>query len=347
MGFFATPNLYAAEASAANQHAIFGGGCFWCVEHAFKDMDGVLNVVSGYGGGHTDNPTYNDVASRTTGHAELVNITFDPAKVSYEKLVRFFLTDAHDPTQLNRQGPDVGDEYRSIILYTSAAQKNTAESVIAELTKAKYFPKPIVTQVVPLEKFYMAEEHHQDYFDKYKEQTGREHPNALYDEKRLKERAVKSREYNSKREKQDLSHLDDMQIKVTQHGGTEPAFRNKYWNHKEEGIYVDVVTGEALFSSKDKYDSGTGWPSFTKPIEKQNVDFSTDNKFGMSRTEVKSSGGSHLGHVFPDGPKDKGGERFCINSAALTFIPVDKMKEKGYTEYLYLFEDNNKEKAKN
>lgn len=334
MTFFIAP-CTAAQA-AETQKAVFGGGCFWCVEHAFKDYEGVLDVKSAYSGGHTENPTYDEVASRKTGHAEVVEIIFDPTKVSYEKLVRFFLTDAHDPTQLNRQGPDVGDEYRSIILYTDAEQKKIAEDVIAELTAAKYFPKPIVTQLVPLEKLYMAEEYHQDYFEKYKEKTGQDHPNALYDEKRLKERAIKRKEYESKK---DLSHLDDMQIKVTQHGGTEPPFKNKYWNHKEEGIYVDVVTGEALFSSKDKFDSGTGWPSFTKPIQKQNIDLFKDISHGMVRTEAKSAGGSHLGHVFPDGPKDKGGERYCINSAALTFVPKDKLREKGYAEYLYLFEE--------
>jgi methionine-R-sulfoxide reductase len=133
--------------------------------------------------------------------------------------------------------------------------------------------------------------------------------------------------------------LTPEQYRVTQQCGTEPPFRNEYWDNHRPGIYVDVVTGEPLFTSLDKFDSGTGWPSFTKPIDKNNVVEKTDHTFGMDRTEVVSSkAGSHLGHVFDDGPTDKGGLRYCINSASLRFIPVENLKEEGYGQYLPLFE---------
>ena len=336
--------------------AVFSGGCFWGVQAVFQHVKGVTNAVSGYAGGDAATARYDRVTQGNTGHAESVRVTFDPSRVSYAQLLHVFFTIAHDPTQLNYQGPDHGPQYRSAIWYTNDAQKTQAESYIAQLNKGKVWPKPIVTQVSTLGAFYPAEKYHQDYATLHPYQPyilindapkvarlKKQLPN-LYSEKPVlvsddkKESTMSStRTYSKPTDVELKKTLSSLQYQVTQHEGTEPPFRNEYWSNHEPGIYVDIVSGEPLFSSLDKYDSGTGWPSFTKPLEPANIKTKTDRTFGMARTEVRSAhGDSHLGHLFDDGPRPTG-MRYCMNSASMRFIPVARLEAEGYGEYLRLF----------
>jgi peptide methionine sulfoxide reductase msrA/msrB len=340
--------------SKDDQIAVFSGGCFWGIQAVFQHVKGVTNAVSGYAGGDATTAHYDRVSDGNTGHAESVQITFDPSQVSYEQLLQVFFGIAHDPTQLNYQGPDHGPQYRSAIWYTNDQQKAAAQSYIAQLTKAKAWPRPIVTQVSALGAFYPAEAYHQDYATLHPNQPYivyndapkiaalKKQLPALYRESPVlvsdAAKETKMREYIKPTDAELKKKLTSMQYQVTQHEGTEPPFHNEYWDNHEAGIYVDVVTGEPLFSSLDKYDSGTGWPSFTKPLEPANVTTTTDRHFGMVRTEVRSAhGNSHLGHVFDDGPRPSG-QRYCMNSAAMRFIPVAKLQAEGYGDYLKLFQ---------
>jgi peptide methionine sulfoxide reductase msrA/msrB len=340
--------------SRNEQIAVFSGGCFWGIQAVFQHVKGVTNAVSGYAGGDAGTAHYDRVSEGNTGHAESVQVTFDPSQVSYEQLLQVFFSVAHDPTQLNYQGPDHGPQYRSAIWYTNEQQKTAAQRYIAQLTTTKAWPRPIVTQVSALGAFYPAEAYHQDYatlhpsqpyivyYDAPKVTALRRQLPALYRETPIlvsdAAKETKMREYIKPGDAELKKKLTPMQYQVTQHEGTEPPFHNEYWDNHQPGIYVDIVTGEPLFSSLDKYDSGTGWPSFTKPLEPTNVTTKTDRQFGMVRTEVRSAhGDSHLGHVFDDGPRPTG-QRYCMNSASMRFIPVAKLQAEGYGEYVKLFE---------
>ena len=312
------------ESKQEQQIIYLAGGCFWGLEAYMERIQGVTDAVSGYANGKGDTTNYQLL--HATDHAETVKVTYDPNKISLDKLLQYYFR-VIDPTSINKQGNDRGRQYRTGIYYQNEQDKAVIEAALKTL-QSKY-QEPIQIEVEPLKNYVEAEEYHQDYLKK--------NPNGYchIDIKKADEPLIDDKKYPKPSDAELKQKLTALQYDVTQGKHTERSFSNEYWDNFAPGIYVDITTGEPLFSSKDKFESGCGWPSFTKPIAAEVAEYQRDNSFNMTRIEVLSrSGHAHLGHVFDDGPRDKGGLRYCINSASIKFIPLGEMEKQGYGDLI-------------
>lgn len=310
------------------------GGCFWGTEAFLRQIDGVVETEAGYANGEGTDPTYQQVCTGRTGFAETVRLVYDAHRLPLSLLLQLYFQTI-DPTLTNRQGGDVGTQYRTGIYYTREADLPIIRAEMHKLSRA--YDRPLAIEVLPLKNFYRAEDYHQDYLEK--NPGGYCHiPRALFDLARRANKGTPTH-YEKKSDRELKQQLTDLQYEVTQHGATERPFDNAYNEEFRPGIYVDVTTGEPLFLSTDKFESGCGWPAFSKPIDHHLLEEKRDTSHGMVRTEVRSAlGNAHLGHVFGDGPKERGGLRYCINSASLRFVPREQMEQEGYGRYLRLLD---------
>ena len=300
------------------------GGCFWGLEEYFSRIEGVKKTTVGYANGQVESTNYQLI--HQTDHAETVHLIYDEKRVSLREILLYYFR-VIDPLSVNKQGNDVGRQYRTGVYYTNQADKSVIEQVFVE--QEKQLGQKIAVELEPLRHYVLAEDYHQDYLKKNPGGYCHINVNDAY------QPLVDPGQYEKPTDAELKEQLSEEQYQVTQNSATERPFHNAYNATFEEGIYVDVTTGEPLFFAGDKFESGCGWPSFSRPIAREVLRYYEDKSHGMERIEVRSrSGNAHLGHVFTDGPESAGGLRYCINSAALRFIPKEKMEAEGYAYLL-------------